>query len=388
MVESAAEGFARELEALKAASGLSLNDIIGIGERLQSPARFTKGSLSEWFNAASVPSGPVVFAALVHVLESAAARRDPDRPRRSAQEWEELRRAAARERRPTMGAGRRERAAGRNAGGPARGASGGPRTAGAGHPGAGTAPAEPAAAVMGDAAKAGRVLAALPHRAQWLGVLRDPESFPIHVTVIEAYRWACERVQGDVVDFVDPDLHETHTALLEVMARLQEFIGDRMYGPDPGRPWIDLSDYDPDRQADLPVLADIRGRLDARYRLLVNTLSRQALLWEMGQPTTAATPARTQAPADAVVRAARLAAERWAPLDHLEAPRDRRDAGDAAERIHAMKQRTAHGSALAQLRDALDTLASYLPLALGPRPTLQDLALLIEQAQPFASNAP
>ncbi len=219
-------------------------------------------------------------------------------------------------------------------------------------------------------------------------MLRDPESFPIHVTVIEAYRWACERVQGDVVDFADPDLHERHTALVEVMVQLERFIGDRMYGPDPGRPWIDLSNYGPDRQADLPVLADIRGRLDARYRLLVNTLSRQGLLWEMGQPTTAATPAMTQAPADAVVRAARLAAERWTPLDHLEAPRDGRDAGDAAERIDAMKKRTAHGSALAQLRDALDTLASYLPLALGPRPTPQDLALLIEQTQPFASNAP
>ncbi|MGW4894099.1 hypothetical protein ACWEQL_17775 [Kitasatospora sp. NPDC004240] len=47
MVESAAERFARELKALKDASGLSLNDIIGIGKRLPRPVTFTKGSLSE-----------------------------------------------------------------------------------------------------------------------------------------------------------------------------------------------------------------------------------------------------------------------------------------------------------------------------------------------------
>ncbi|MGW4894100.1 hypothetical protein ACWEQL_17780 [Kitasatospora sp. NPDC004240] len=231
-------------------------------------------------------------------------------------------------------------------------------------------------------------MAALPHRAQWLGVLRDRESFPIHVTVIEAYRWACRRVERDVVDFVDPALHEAYTALAEVMAQLEEFIGERMYGPDRGHPWIDLARYGPDRQANLPVLSDIRSRLDARYRVLVNALSRQGLLWEPGQPTGAATPGGAVAVADAVVRAARLAADRWAPLDYLEAPRDERHVPDPVERIDAMKRRMAYEAALRELHDALDVLASYLPLVLGPRPTPQDLALVIEQAQRFASNEP
>ncbi|WP_406191966.1 hypothetical protein OH807_00020 [Kitasatospora sp. NBC_01560] len=361
--DGAAEQLAEVLRELRAASGLTYGDIIHRGKRRT--VKFTQASLSNWFDGTSVPSDPRTFRTLVELMDT-QARKKPGYPPTDLDVLEQLRRDAEAQRRPRRTAVSHPEAS--------------PVAA---EPSAQQAPPPAEAAAPGDAAKAGRVLAALPHRANWLGLLRDPEYFPIHVTVFEAFRLACERVPRDVVDFVDPALHEAHTALLGVMAELEQFIGDWMFGPDPGRPWIDLGRYCPDRETNLPVLAEIRSRLDTRYRALVNALSQRGLLWEPGQPTTAVSPGSAAAPADAVVRAARLATKRWAPLDHLEKPRDDQRTQDPQEWIKESRRRTAYQAALRELHDRLDALASYLPLTLGPRPTPAELALVIEQAQRF-----
>ncbi|MGE7439891.1 hypothetical protein [Kitasatospora sp. NPDC001175] len=265
-----AEEFAWELKALLKASSLSLKEIIRIGEKSRS-VTFPKTSLSDWFNGRSVPSDPAVFRVLVEMLEPLAEKRNQGWRRRSAQEWEQRRQLAARERRQGMGVARLDGAGGgrnsgtrggqRDNGGDGRGSAadngsgGGKDTAGGGS----TRVAVPEKNIvsLGDAAKAGRVLAALPYREHWLALLRAPEHFPIHITVVEAFQWACRRVRRDIVDSA---LHEAHTALLAVMAELEQFIGDRMFGPNPGWRWIDLTDYRPDREANLPLLANTRDR--------------------------------------------------------------------------------------------------------------------------------
>ncbi|GAA2277810.1 hypothetical protein GCM10010430_74650 [Kitasatospora cystarginea] len=89
------------------------------------------------------------------------------------------------------------------------------------------------------------------------------------------------------------------------------------------------------------------------------------------------------APANAVVRAAQLAMERWAPFDFLETAREDRRPQAPEEWIEECRRRRAYETALRELHDTLDALASYLPLVLGPRPTPNELALVIEQVQRF-----
>ncbi|MFF3116164.1 hypothetical protein ACFVSN_44130 [Kitasatospora sp. NPDC057904] len=387
---------------MKNASGCSLTEIMRLGEiwSEKNPARavkFKKPSLSEWFNGKSVPSSPQVLRVLVEVLEPLAERRDPSRPRKGVEEWEGLRRSASRERHRGMGIPRgtagdahvRGARAGRSGSGEegARVAAGQAQDASSGKaPGA--APWDGAVAA-GDAAKAARILAALPPYEPWLRTLRTKPMDRVHTTVDDAFTLACEELRAEVVGFIDPALQQAYTVVEETAMALELEL-EGMYGPDTGSPWRVLTNYVPQRPQQLDGLHAARDRFDAAYRALLDVLNQRGMLPQPDQtvPGLSEAPdtgkARTDdgpvALADAALRALRRAVESQVPLDGFDSDLeiDPGASGDELEWEEMMwdptlRQRRAYRGALREVRDAFDGLAPYLLLVLGPDPTREDL---------------
>ena len=133
-------------------------------------------------------------------------------------------------------------------------------------------------AAPGDVAKAARVLAVLPLQALWLHALRSPGLFPIHVDTVQSFDEACGKIRLDVIDFIDPDVGDSYTALVTTMTELEHFMDSNMYGPDPGWPWRDLTRHQPQRAKDFAALAGARSRFSTAYLVLVNLLNLHGLL--------------------------------------------------------------------------------------------------------------
>ncbi|MFJ8444385.1 hypothetical protein [Kitasatospora griseola] len=289
----AAQRLADELQALRAASGLSFTKIVAMGGKLRPPVTFSKGSLSDWFSGKLVPSEPKKFEALIGLLEQLAMQKQPDHQRRDFRAWESLRREAADERR-CQAATPSPPAVEENA------------------------TRERLPVVRGDAAKAARVLTVLPHRAPWLHALRTNEPNFVHYeTQQKPFDEACESLRREVVDFVDPELHEAYGALFTATEAF-EYQLDGMYGPDSPSPWRVLTNHQPQRLEQLDKLIVARDEFDAKYRALIKLFSIRGLL-----PTDRETEVERAARADAETAGTlqaliRLGALRNRPNEHYD----------------------------------------------------------------------
>ncbi|KJS58412.1 helix-turn-helix domain-containing protein [Streptomyces rubellomurinus] len=405
------EEFGRELQALKEASGCSLAEIMRLGEiwSEKHPARavkFKKPSLSEWFNGKSVPSDPQVLRALVEVLEPLAERRDPGRPRKGVEEWERLRRSAERERRQGMGVPR-----GTAGDAHVRGAR--TRRSGSGEEGGRVAAGQPqdassenipgtesgnGAVAAGDAAKAARLLTALPPYEPWLRTLRAKPMDRVHTSVDDAFTLACEELRAEVVGFIDPALHQAYTVVEETAMALELKL-EGMHGPDPGSPWRVLTNYVPQRRQQLDGLHAARDRFDTAYRALLDVLNRHGMLPQPDRPVPSPSEAPDTGPgkagtddgavarADTALLALRRALESQVPLDGFDSdlvigPGASGDELEWEEMCDpALRRRRAYRGALWEVREAFDGLAPYLLLVLGPDPTREDLARADERVR-------
>ncbi|MER7850280.1 hypothetical protein ABTZ03_40825 [Kitasatospora sp. NPDC096077] len=252
----------------------------------------------------------------------------------------------------------------------------------------GAAPRDGAVAA-GDAARAARLLAALPPYEPWLRTLRTKPMDHVHTSVDDAFTLACEELRAEIVGFIDPALQQAY-ALVEETAMALELKLEGMHGPDPGSPWRVLTNYVPQRRQQLDGLHAARDRFDTAYRALLDVLNQHGMLPQLDRtvpglskgPDTG--PGRTDdgavALADTALRALRRALESQVPIDGFDSDLEV-DPGASGDELEweemmwdpALRQRRAYRGALREVREAFDGLAPYLLLVLGPDPTREDL---------------
>ncbi|MEV4454082.1 hypothetical protein AB0K24_53955, partial [Streptomyces mirabilis] len=139
-----------------------------------------------------------------------------------------------------------------------------------------------AAVADADVKKAARVLDAFPPQAGWLRVVRNPNILPIHYDKVTVkFDAACIELRTEretTADFLDRGLHAVYSVMVEALDTLESFMDGSMFGPDEHWPWRDLTRYPPDRQRDLPLLAEARLHFSERYQAMVNLFNACGLL--------------------------------------------------------------------------------------------------------------
>ncbi|MFE2561607.1 hypothetical protein ACFXGT_37485 [Streptomyces sp. NPDC059352] len=255
---SACDRLTAELKTLRDASELTYSAITAQAEKQMPPVKLGKSKLSAWFSGTNVPKkdDDAAFSYLVALLEARAKKHGV--PSKGIEWWRARRDEAAAERNPSAAPTKPS-----------------PRPI----PPATTLP--PAEPHPGDVAKAAQLLRLLPFDGSWRRWLENaPAMFKVPLTVSDPVRDAHRRLEKDLPDYVDPELHDAHRDLLTALADLCWELNGMNDISDEGQPVLEVS-Y-PGTSAERNELnrqaCQTRDAFIPAYCTMINLLNRKNLL--------------------------------------------------------------------------------------------------------------
>lgn len=255
---SACDRLAADLRALREASRLTYNAITAQAKKQTPPLKLGGSKLSAWFSGKNVPKkdDDAAFRYLIQLLEPRAKKYGVTP--KGIDWWRARRDEAAAERTP-----------------PAAPIKPAPHPT----PPATTLPAAPPHA--GDTAKAERLLRLLPLDGPWLRWLEDAQTmFKVPLTVSDLVCDAHRPLEKDLPDYIDPELHDAHGALVTALAALCWELNGMNDISDEGQPVLEISH--PGTSAERNELnrqaCHARDGFVPAYRTMVNLLNRKNLL--------------------------------------------------------------------------------------------------------------
>ncbi|MFJ3765684.1 hypothetical protein ACIPQJ_03060 [Streptomyces sp. NPDC090082] len=255
-----------------AAGGLTLGQIEKWGQAQRPPVNLGRSKLSPWFNGRAVPDSGPAFDTLIVLLEG-RARQKTGRPGRGVGRWQQMRDAAAAERRLLPGDAA-ETTAGTK---PVGGAGSGPPS---GH-GIGAHVTLSGRTSASDARKAQRLITLLPPDGEWMSWLSGAVTLLRVPREVSDLLWdAGEALEDDLLDYVDPALQGAHEVLAGCLAKFCDEVIGLADGPDEGRPSSETGQAGSaaERHARNRSATEARDALLRGYRELLNLLNARGLV--------------------------------------------------------------------------------------------------------------